>query len=241
MKNLAVIFAGGIGKRMNSRALPKQLLKLYGKEIIIYTIEHFEHHEEIDGIVISCVEDWIPFMEDLISKYRITKVKEIVPGGKTGQESIFNGLVAAEKIADGQKTIALIHDGVRPLINKELITECISLVKSKGNAVTVAPANETIIRASRKTVVDEIIKRDDCLLARAPQCFYLDEILNAHRQARREGKDNFIDSASMMSYYGNLIYLAEGPVENIKITTPMDYYTFKALVEAQEGSQLFGV
>lgn len=89
--------------------------------------------------------------------------------------------------------------------------------------------------------MDEIIRRSDCLLARAPQCFYLNEILEAHEKARKEEKDDFIDSASMMSYYGKKIYLVEGPTENIKITTPMDYYTFKALVEAREDSQLFGV
>ncbi len=90
--NIAVIFAGGIGKRMNSKALPKQFLKLHGKEIIVYTLEHFENHPQIDGIVISCVEEWIPFLQKLIRKYDITKVGNVVPGGRTGQMSIYNGL-----------------------------------------------------------------------------------------------------------------------------------------------------
>ena len=164
-----------------------------------------------------------------------------MPGGSTGQESIYHGLKAAHETAGDKKAVVLIHDGVRPLINRKLISECIATVREKGSAVTVAPAIETIIRSEGKETVDEIIRRSDCLLARAPQCFYLNEILEAHEKARKEEKDDFIDSASMMSYYGKKIYLVEGPTENIKITTPMDYYTFKALVEAREDSQLFGV
>ena len=97
--NIAVIFAGGIGTRMNSKALPKQFLKLYGKEIIIYTLEHFEKHPEIDAIAVACVKGWIPFLNELLEKYRFKKVKKVVPGGTTGQDSIYQGLKAAEAIA----------------------------------------------------------------------------------------------------------------------------------------------
>ena len=127
--NIAVIFAGGIGTRMNSKALPKQFLKLYGKEIIIYTLEHFEKHPEIDAIAVACVEGWIPFLNELLEKYRFKKVKKVVPGGTTGQDSIYQGLKAAEAIVHGEKSIVLVHDGVRPLINGELITNCIQAVR----------------------------------------------------------------------------------------------------------------
>lgn len=239
--NIAVIFAGGIGKRMNSRALPKQFLKLYGKEIIIYTLEHFEKHKEIDAIVIACVEEWISFLDELVDKYQLKKIKKIVSGGKNGQESIYHGLVAAEEVAGAEKSVVLIHDGVRPLINEELITDCIKSTKEKGNAITAVPAIETIICSQDKSTVSEMIDRTECMLARAPQCFFLDDILKSHRMAIEEEKYDFIDSASMMKYYGSVLHLVEGPMENIKITTPMDYYTFKALVEAEEDSQLFGV
>ena len=186
------------------------------------------------------MEEWIPFLQELIVKYHLDKVKKIVPGGETGQQSIYHGLCAARKIAEGDKTIVLIHDGVRPLIHSQLISDCIRKVEEKGSAITTAPAIETIFRSSDKRTVDQIIERSDCMLARAPQCFYLDEILKRHQQAKEEGRE-FIDSASMMSFYGSDLYLVEGPMENIKITTPMDYYTFKALIEADENSQLFGV
>lgn len=238
--NIAVIFAGGIGKRMNSKAVPKQFLKLHGKDIIIHTLEHFEMHREIDGIVISCVEDWIPYLKKNLKKFDIEKVKDIVPGGRTGQESIYNGLVAAKK-RYGEESIVLIHDGVRPLIEEKTITDCIASVKENGSGITVAPAIETIIRVDNNEKIKDVIERSECLMARAPQGFYLNEILKAHYKAIEEGKNDFIDSASIMRYYGHTLSTIHGPVENIKITTPMDYYTFRALFEARENSQLFGV
>lgn len=129
--NIAVIFAGGVGKRMHSKECPKQFLKIYNKPIIIHTLEYFEKHPLIDAIVISCVEEWMPYLEELIYKYRIEKVKKVVVGGETGQLSIYNGLKAAEDVANGEKAIVLIHDGVRPLINAKLITDNIESVKKK--------------------------------------------------------------------------------------------------------------
>lgn len=240
MKNIAVIFAGGIGKRMNSKAVPKQFLKLHGKDIIIHTLENFEMHKDIDGIVIACVEDWIPYLKKILKKFDITKVKDIVPGGKTGQESIYNGLAAAKE-RYGEEAVVLIHDGVRPLIEEKTITDCIASVREKGSAITVAPAIETIIRVEENETIKDVIERSECLMARAPQAFKLNEILAAHDQAQKEGKYDFIDSASLMRYYGHTLSIVEGPVENIKITTPMDFYTFRALYEAKENSQLFGV
>ena len=239
--NYAVIFAGGIGKRMNTKALPKQFLKLYGKEIIIYTLEHFEKHREIDGIAIACVEEWIPYLEELIQKYQFKKVKVVVPGGRTGQDSIFEGIKAVDRLVQGEGHIVLIHDGVRPLINEQTITNCIASVRENGSAITIAPAVETIIRVDDNQQVREVIERADCLMARAPQCFFLQDILEAHRKAVQENKHDFIDSASIMKYYGHTLSVVDGPVENIKITTPMDFYTFRALFEARESSQLFGI
>lgn len=240
--NIAVIFAGGIGRRMNSKALPKQFLKLYGKEIIIYTLEQFEGHYGIDGIVVACVEDWIPFLNELVKKHNMTKVRRIVPGGETGQDSIYHGLIAAQQCTDtNEENIVLIHDGVRPLIDERTITDCIRSVQENGSAITVAPAIETVIRIDDNQQIDDVIKRSQCLLARAPQCFYLSDIIEAHGKAIKEDRHDFIDSASLMKYYGYDLSVVSGPVENIKITTPMDYYTFKALFEARESSQLFGI
>lgn len=240
MKNIGVIFAGGIGKRMNTKALPKQFLKLHGKEIIIYTLEHFESHPQIDGIVIACVEEWIPFLMKLIKKYDFQKIGKVVPGGKNGQESIYHGLCAAKDVY-GEDCIVLIHDGVRPLIETQTITDNISCVEANGSAITTVPATETIVQMGNENQIENIIDRKSCVLARAPQSFKLKDILNAHEKSQAEGNKEFIDSASLMKYYGYTLSCVEGPVENIKITTPMDFYTFRALYEVKESSQLFGI
>lgn len=237
--NVAVIFAGGTGQRMNTRTLPKQFLELHGKPIIIYTLEHFQRHRQIDGIVLVCVEGWIDYCQELVEKYRITKVKAIVPGGKTGQNSIWNGLQKAVELFP-QDSIVLIHDGVRPLINEETITKDIECVRKNGSAITVSPAIETIALRQDDGEVGTIIDRSHCQLAKAPQCFYLNEIVAAHKKAQSENRSDFIDSASLMRYYGHSLFTVEGPVENIKITTPSDFYLFRALLDARENSQIFG-
>lgn len=236
--NCALIFAGGTGQRMNTKTRPKQFLELHGKPIILYTIEVFENHPDIDAIVVVCLNDWIPFLRKKIDHYDITKVIDIVPGGTTGQESIRHGLDAL--IAHvGEDATVLVHDGVRPLIDAETITECISSVEQRGNAITVTPAIETIIQAS-DGIVTNVIDRQACRLAKAPQCFRLSELISAHRQADNDGLDDFIDSASLMRYYGHTLYTVEGAPENIKITTPSDFYIFRAFVDARESSQIFG-
>lgn len=147
--NIAVIFAGGTGQRMNTASKPKQFLELHGKPIIIYTLEYFQKHSQIDDIIVVCLSSWIDYCKDLLYKYHITKVLKVVPGGNSGQESIFNGLEAAHQISNDKNTVVLIHDGVRPLINEKLITDCIDMVKNEGNAVTVSPAIETILIKNR--------------------------------------------------------------------------------------------
>lgn len=238
--NIAVIFAGGTGQRMNTKTKPKQFLELHGKPILVYTLEQFQQHKEIDAIILVMLEEWIVHCEELVERYRLTKVKAVVAGGKTGQESIFNGLSKAGELF-GTDNIVLIHDGVRPLVDSETITKNIESVKMDGSAITVTPAIETITMLSDTGEIGNIIDRKKCQMAKAPQSFYLKEILDAHYKAQSEEKYDFIDSASMMQYYGHSLFAIEGTPENIKITTPGDFYIFRAIVDARENSQIFGI
>lgn len=242
MKNIAVIFAGGSGVRMNTRSKPKQFLELRGKPIIIYTLELFDNHSLIDGIVVVCLESWIPFLKKMLKKFEINKVVKIVSGGDSGQDSIYRGLCAVEdycKDKGEENAVVLIHDGVRPLIVDETITRNIEKVHEKGSAITVVPAIETfVIQKEEGQMV--IPDRSSCLLARAPQSFYLKDILSIHRKNKENGNITFIDSCSMMSYFGYKMATIEGPMENIKITTPTDYFIFRAMVEVHENQQIFG-
>ncbi len=238
MSNIAVIFAGGSGRRMNTKGRPKQFLEFRGKPIIIYTLELFDNHPDIDGIVVACLEEWIPYLQKMVQKFEITKVVDIVAGGQTGQDSIRAGLEATA-VHFPKETTVLIHDGVRPLITEQTITDNIESVAQFGSCITCIPATETFI-VSREDGGLDIPARANSLIARAPQSFHLDDILSVHRRAVRENRHDFIDSCSMMSYYGYRLHTIAGPVENIKITTPTDYFIFKAMVDVHENQQIFG-
>lgn len=238
MRNIAVIFAGGTGRRMRTVSKPKQFLELNGKPVIIYTLELFDDHPEIDGIIVVCLKDWIPYLDKQLKKFEITKVGAVVPGGKTGQESIYNGLVAAKEVF-GEECNVLIHDGVRPLITEQTISDNIDTVNEFGSSITCVPATETVV-VKRQDDSLEIPSRANTIIARAPQSFRLKDILEAHEIARKEGRDDFIDSCTMMSHYGHTIHTIMGPMENIKITTPTDFFIFRAMVEVHENQQIFG-
>lgn len=239
--NTVVIFAGGTGKRMNTRAKPKQFLEMHGKPVLIYTLQHFEDHPEIDSIVLVCLESWIDYAKKIIKEFHIKKVTDVVPGGDTGQESIFNGVVRAYQNSSNDKDIVLIHDGVRPLIDCDTITDCLKSVRKYGTAITITPAIETIFVDGEGDKVGKIFNRSQCAMARAPQCFYLADLYKAHLKAQKDKKLDFIDSAMLMQYYGAELHTVAGPVENIKITTPTDFYLFRALLDAQENMQIVGL
>lgn len=238
--NIGVIFAGGVGSRMHSKAKPKQFLEIHDKPIIIRTLEHFENNDEISAVVIACVEDWIPYLEKLLYKFRIEKVKKIVKGGATGQLSIYNGLCAAEEIAAGRNAVVLIHDGVRPLINSNLISENIKSVKEFGSAITAGIVKETIVVIDGDGNIEQVPSRDKSRVAKAPQSFWLKDIIGVHRKALSDGMTNSIDSCTLMKSYGYKLHMVDGPYENIKITTPDDFYSLRAILDAKENDQIYG-
>lgn len=237
--NVAIIFAGGTGQRMNTKTKPKQFLELHGKPILVYTIEKFNNHPEIDGIILVILKEWISYSKELVRKFRLTKVKSIIAGGETAFESQRRGLLKAAKLFDNN-SIVLIHDGVRPLVDDITISKNIESVKTHRTAITATPAIETITIKTETGEVGQIIDRSKVKMAKAPQSFILSDIIEAHNKSIKDGL-TFIDSASMMQYYGHKLYTVEGSPENIKITTPNDFYTFRALVDAKENSQIFGV
>lgn len=237
--NTALIFAGGTGQRMNSKSKPKQFLELHGKPIIIYTIEIFEQHPEIDNIIIVCLESWIHELKLLLRKNYIHKVSAIVPGGDTGHESIYNGL-SALSCNTKDEDIVLIHDGVRPLVTEKLISENIQMVKEFGNSITVSRQAETVAHLDNDSIVRTIPDRDSIRIAKAPQSFYYRDIWAAYQKAKEEGLLT-IDSAHLMNHYGVELHTVECSPYNIKITAPADFYVFRAIYEAMENSQIFGL
>ncbi|WP_449456448.1 2-C-methyl-D-erythritol 4-phosphate cytidylyltransferase [Streptococcus suis] len=235
----AVIFAGGSGSRMKTTTKPKQFLELHGKPIIIHTIEHFENHPLVDQIVIVCIEGWIEYLETLLSKFQIKKVVKVVPGGTTGQMSIFNGLEALSGNIENDD-IVLIHDGVRPLIDAEIITNNIECVRNNRTAITVKPVIETVIQVNEDNAITNVVDRDSCQTAVAPQSFYFADIYSLHLKAQEDGLINMTDSATLVRHYGLDLFTVMGGPENIKITTPSDFYIFRAIYDSKENAQIFG-
>jgi 2-C-methyl-D-erythritol 4-phosphate cytidylyltransferase len=244
-KIVALIFAGGSGKRMASKSLPeipKQFLEYDNKSIIIYTLEHFQQHSELDAIIVVCLSSWIEHLQSLIHAHNISKVIGIVAGAETGQASICNGLMYASQHFTNDSLI-MVHDGVRPLIDEKTITENIACARQYGNAITTAPATETIVVQNNSNNAIDILNRDVCSMARAPQTFLLGDLMAAHRTSLEMNADGkkieFIDSASMMYSFGYKLHFITGQAENIKITTPSDYYTFCALQQSRR-DETFG-
>ncbi|MDE5618781.1 MAG: 2-C-methyl-D-erythritol 4-phosphate cytidylyltransferase, partial [Clostridia bacterium] len=146
----------------------------------------------------------------------------------------------AKRIAGDKKAIALIHDGVRPLINGKLISENIACVKQRGSAITAGVVKETIV-VVEEGKIEQVPTRDKSRVAKAPQSFWLDDILSAHKKAMDEGIYDTVDSCTLMQRYGYPLYMVDGPYDNIKITTPDDYYAMRAILQAKEDAQIYGL
>ena len=231
MSNVAIIFAGGVGKRMGIDT-PKQFLRFEGKEVIIHTLERFEECEEIDAISIACLDDYIAKCAELVVKYNISKAKWIVPGGQTGQGSIFNALNAAYYggCRDGY---AVISDGVRPLVTKELISECLQVAREKGGAIAAVKAVETAVY-DEGGKIGQLLDREKIMLIKAPQVFPIKDFFEVHSRAAKIGDVNNIDSISLMTKYGYDKYgFVMSDYTNIKITTMQDFKMFSAYKRMQ--------
>lgn len=240
--NIALITAGGFGQRMGA-SIPKQFIEVNGKPIIIYTLEMFNNHPEIDGIIIVCCKPWMKRLQMMVNKAFLEKVVKITEGGEEGQQSIYNGLSAAklwceEQGCEATDAIVLVHDSVRPLVTHDLISRNIEDVQKYDNAITVVRPTETF-------VVEEggkhrMLERNDIHVVRAPQSFYLDKILGLHQRAIADGKMSYKDCCSMMCDYGIEFHETEGPTTNIKITYPSDILLFRSLIEIKEIQIMFG-
>ena len=235
---VALVFAGGVGRRMHSEAIPKQFLELYGKPIIVRTLEVFETHPEVEGIVVACVAEWMDRLTELASRFRLRKLRSVVPGGTTGHLSIRNGLKEWKRLGVSQDTFVMIHDGVRPLVTVDDLTRNLAAARVHGGAVTTGPAVETIALVGNDGLISRLVPREKCRLARAPQTFRLGDLLKAHEIAEREGQVDIIDTLTLMQNTGFPSATAvEGTPENIKITTPQDFLLFKQIIEAREAQR----
>lgn len=241
--NYGLILAGGVGQRMRRTGMPKQFLEVFGKPIIIYTLQKFEYCDDIDEVVIACHAAWREYMEAMIPRYGLKKIKAVILGGKDRQESVLNGIRYIQASGADDDDVIIIHDGVRPLIQESIVSENVRVAKKYGGAMTVRPVIESVvITPSDEASFDDFKRRDDTYTLTSPQSFQLQVLAKAYNDI--EGKDTpipLLDSALVFTYLGNDIHLIKENNNNIKVTTPEDYYILKAMLELEENRYVFGI
>lgn len=222
--NIAIIFAGGYGARFdNENNLPKQFALINNIPTLIHTLRIFDNHKEIDQIYLVMLRDYVNYTEELVKTYNINKIKKIVIGGETSQDSIYNGLLAAAEENSGD-SIVLIHDGVRPIVDDYVISNNIKSVLENGNAITCTQCYETVLISNNAKNPYKVPIRRNTFVAQAPQSFFLNEIIEAHNivRNRRERYNDIVDSCTMFNFLGKKTYMIEGNFYNIKLTRKED-------------------
>lgn len=234
--NIALIIAGGSGERMH-QDIPKQFLSINDRPVIVYTLEAFEHHPEIDEIAVVCIEGWEQVLMAYARQFNITKLKSVIPGGDCGQASIRNGVYALEK-SHGRDDIILIHDAIRPLVSAEIISDCIRVTSMYGNAIAVIPCAEAMLTTDDEKVSTGSYPRDGLKRTQTPQGFRLGDICDLHRSALDKGITSSIASCTLMIEMGQQVHFSIGSEKNVKLTTLEDIDIFKALLSARRSEWL---
>lgn len=233
MSTIAILTAGGTGTRTH-QDLPKQFLNVENKPIIVYTLEAFQQHPSIDEIYVSCLDGWSAILEAYARQFNITKLRRIVTGGSTGQESIYNGLKAIKEDHEVTKDIVvMIHDGNRPMLSQDVITDNLVKQKKYGSAVTVIPTTEVVFVSKDGVESNSALNRDELWRTQTPHSYQFDKLWDVHNKAITDEVTNMAASCSLMQKYGFTTFFSKGSEKNIKITTVEDIEIFKALLTAK--------
>ena len=234
--NIGLIIAGGSGSRMH-QSIPKQFLTVNEKPVIVYTLEAFQKHPEIDKIAVVCINGWENVLWAYAQQFNITKLAHVIPGGVNGQESIRNGVFELEKHY-GPEDVVLVHDAIRPMVSADIISDCIVKTRQYGNAITVIPCAEAMIETEDGVVSTGSYPRERLKRTQTPQGFHLGKLADLHRRALEAGITNSVASCTLMIELGEKVYFSSGSEKNIKLTTVEDIDIFKALLSAQRSEWL---
>ncbi len=234
--NIALIIAGGSGQRMN-QDIPKQFLNVFDRPVIVYTLEAFQRHPDIQAIMVVCLEGWQEILYAYARQFGIAKLQWVVPGGANGQESIRNGVFALEKHC-AEDDIVLVHDAIRPMISQDIISNCITECRLHGSAIVTIPCAEAILQKDTVNSSGTNVPRETLMRTQTPQAFPLKKLLWAHREALARGITNSVASCTLMIELGEKVYFSAGSEKNIKITTTDDLEIFKSLLTTQKDNWL---
>ncbi len=226
MSVVVVLPAAGSGKRIAS-AIPKQFMKFQGKELIVYSLEVFQNHPMVTSIAVATAKAYFPLLKRLQQRYGITKLKNIVEGGKERQDSVYNALASLHlQPAD----LVAVHDAARPLLPRPVLTNAIKTAKQKGSAVVCLTGRDTLLRSSEH--VFEYVDRSNIYCVQTPQIFHYDRLFDAMQKAQEEHR-LFPDESSLMHHYGNAVEIVEGSLLNFKVTTKGDVDMMKQVLGNQ--------
>ncbi len=234
--NIGLIIAGGVGARMQ-QDIPKQFITVNERPVIIYTLEAFQRHPNIDAIAVVCIEGWEQMLWTYAKQFNITKLKYVVPGGENGQGSIRNGVFELEKHY-GPGDVVLIHDAIRPMISEEIISDCIVKTQQHGCAIAVIPCAEAMVMTEDELTGTQCYPRNQLKRTQTPQGFHLGKICDLHRRALEQGITNSVASVTLMTEMGEKVYFSNGSEKNLKLTTVEDIDIFKALLAAKRSDWL---
>jgi 2-C-methyl-D-erythritol 4-phosphate cytidylyltransferase len=227
----ALLTAAGVGSRMHQE-IPKQFLHVDNKPLIVYTLEKFQNHPSIDAIVVVTLPSWIEVVKAYARQYGITKLKWIVPGGDTGQESIHNGLMKLKEEMT-EDDIVIIHDGNRCMISSQIIDNSLAVFREKGSAVAAIPCVEAVFRSQDDGVSSTIsIPREQLFRTQTPHTYKLGKLLWAHEEAAKRGIKSTAASCTLMVELGETVYFSKGSEENLKITTMEDMEIFESMLHS---------
>ena len=236
--NIAVVIAGGSGARMGQN-IPKQFINVYDKPVLIYTLEGFQKHTQIDFIEVVCIDGWHDVLWAYAKQFGISKLKWVVSGGNTGQESIRNGIYNLEGKADPDD-IVIVHDGIRPLVDETVLSDVIRKAQEHGNAVTSLPYNEQIFVVDDEVSTVKYIPRETLRRVSTPQAYRFDLLDTKYHEAYEKGIGIYGShyTNTMMVELGVRLYFAAGSDKNIKLTTKDDLEMFKAYLKSDKDNLL---
>ncbi len=232
MANIALLTAAGKGTRTH-QDIPKQFIHVNNKPIIIYTLEVFQNHPNVDEICVVILKGWEDILWAYAKQFCITKLKYVVCGGETGQESIKNGLFEIYKDHNKANDVVIVHDGNRPMVNNEIISDSLAVYAQKGSAVAVIPCTEVVYVSENPFSAQTSIPREKLWRTQTPHTYRIQELVEAHLTAEKKGISNLAASCSLMECLGKNIYFSKGSEKNLKITTAEDIEIFKALLNAK--------
>ncbi len=232
MKHVAVILAGGIGKRMDS-SMPKQFLEIKGKPIIAHTIENFQKCRDIDNILIVCVKEWKEYLDDIVEKYELSKVSWIVEGGNTVHDSTRNAVFfLKDYISDDDYVI--IHDAARPILPQVAIKTMLDIAHENGNASLAIPSHETLIYTDDQISGNSQLDRSKVMRVQTPQTYVFSQIYSLYQRAEADNIHDIIYADLVAIHYGERVFFSKGFTNNIKITRKEDIPLCESLMDFSE-------